>query len=377
MFDADKEPALAHEMLEKRLSKLEDEAEFYSSILFDDQLAAVDSSSRVQAVLLLLRFSLVTKLVYFAQTVDPVLLQPFAQRFDDILLRTFLKVLEIENISEDQKLQIRLAVREGGCGLRSHDLKELQRLYVSSALLVAPAVFAASGERIGATDAAGMEEGRCFEHQLSSSIRDIVAYGGTRPDFSDGGPDSAKIWADSISRKFQKHTFARIEHLHRMLPLRESKRARARLKSCGGVGAQWVAALPTGPKSSFSDEEFRAIMRFRLGLPTNSLEICPHVNGDGAQCEHDCDEFGYHLLQCPSGGGFFVGHDTMCAEFADLAGGSEGIPGVVADWKAQVDAWPRSTRGYEADVGLYHLPGARDLYLDGVISPANPESYPG
>ena len=101
------------------------------------------------------------------------------------------------------------------------------------------------------------------------------------------------------------------------------------------------------------------------------------MNGDGAQCEHECDEFGYHLIQCPSGGGFFVGHDTMCAEFADLAGGSEGIPGVVVDWKAQVDAWPRATRGYEADVGLSHLPGERDLYLDGVISLANPESYPG
>ena len=62
------------------------------------------------------------------------MLEPFARRFDDIILHTFLKVLEIENISEDQKLQIQLALK-GGCGVRSHDLKELQRLYVSSALL--------------------------------------------------------------------------------------------------------------------------------------------------------------------------------------------------------------------------------------------------
>ena len=47
------------------------------------------------------------------------------------------------------------------------------------------------------------------------------------------------------------------------------------------------------------------------------------------------------------------------------------------DWKAQVDAWPRATRGYEADVGLFHIPGERDIYLDGVISLANPSSYPG
>ena len=51
-----------------------------------------------------------------------------------LFLQTFQKVFEIENISEDQKLQIQLALK-GGCGVRSHDLKELQRLYVSSALL--------------------------------------------------------------------------------------------------------------------------------------------------------------------------------------------------------------------------------------------------
>ena len=107
------------------------------------------------------------------------------------------------------------------------------------------------------------------------------------------------------------------------------------------------------------------------------MGVCPHVSGDGVQCEVECDQYGYHLQQCPSGGGSFVGHDTVCAEVADLAGGAEGIPGVVVDWKAKVDAWPRATRGYEADVGLYHIPGERDLYLDGVLSLANPQSYAG
>ena len=42
-----------------------------------------------------------------------------------------------------------------------------------------------------------------------------------------------------------------------------------------------------------------------------------------------------------------------------------------------MDAWPRATRGYEADVGLLHIPGERDLYLDGVLPLANPETYAG
>ena len=126
-----------------------------------------------------------------------------------------------------------------------------------------------------------------------------------------------------------------------------------------------------------NDEAIRLCMRFRLGLETNALEFCPHVSAEGVACEHICDRFGDHLLQCPSGGGYFIGHDTVCAEVADLAGGNEGIPGAAVDWKPKVDAWPRSTRGYEADVGLYYLPGLRDIYLDGVISLANPRSYPG
>ena len=162
-----------------------------------------------------------------------------------------------------------------------------------------------------------------------------------------------------------------------MLPLEDSERARARLKSCSGPGAQWLAALPTSPKSTFTDEDFRAVIRFRLGLETNDLQICPHISAEGVQCEAACDRYGYHLQQCPSGGGYFVGHDTVCAEFGDLAGGSEGIPGVVVDWKSQVAAWPRSTRGYEADLGLFHIPGERDIYLDGVLSLANPRTYRG
>ena len=39
------------------------------------------------------------------------------------------------------------------------------------------------------------------------------------------------------------------------------------------------------------------------------------------QCETTCDRWGYHLQQCPSSGGHFVGHDTKCAEVADLMGG--------------------------------------------------------
>ena len=82
-----------------------------------------------------------------------------------------------------------------------------------------------------------------------------------------------------------------------------------------------MVALPTSPKTEFADDDARVNMRFRIGSETNSLEVCPHISAEGVQCNAECDRWGYHLQQCPSGGGYFVGHDTICAEIADLAGG--------------------------------------------------------
>ena len=48
-----------------------------------------------------------------------------------------------------------------------------------------------------------------------------------------------------------------------------------------------------------------------------------------------------------------------------------------ANWKAQVDVWPRAIRGAETDIGFYRIPGRRDTYVDAVGGLANPATYPG
>ena len=62
VFNASKEPVLAQQMIEKRLRNIEAEADFFTSIILDDQHAVADSWCRVQSVILLLRYSLATKL---------------------------------------------------------------------------------------------------------------------------------------------------------------------------------------------------------------------------------------------------------------------------------------------------------------------------
>ena len=78
--------------------------------------------------------------MYFAQTIDPHIVEPFAQQFDEIMRSTYLRIIDAESFSADQAVQLSLPLRHGGCGLRAHALSELQRLFVSFALLVAPAV---------------------------------------------------------------------------------------------------------------------------------------------------------------------------------------------------------------------------------------------
>ena len=58
------------------------ETEYLIRILYDPQVQADDGWSKVQATLLILRYSLVAKLVSFAQTMNPEIVQPFADKFD-------------------------------------------------------------------------------------------------------------------------------------------------------------------------------------------------------------------------------------------------------------------------------------------------------
>ena len=85
---------------------------------------------------------------------------------------TYLKIIDLESINADQKVQLSLPLRHGGCGLRTHAMSELQRLFVSSSLLVAPAVLDATGTRLApAADDADENDLFCpVEHSLRSCI---------------------------------------------------------------------------------------------------------------------------------------------------------------------------------------------------------------
>ena len=380
VFNESKEPVLVREKLNAILVKAKKETDFLVRILNDPQVAADKGWSRVQASLLILRYSLATKLIYFAQTINPELVAPYASEFDQLMRETFLHLIDVESISEDQALQISLPLKYGGCGLRTHTISELRRLFVSSAMLIAPAVRAATGFSVGeaqALDDLAAEISPfdvCLEECSTHLEND---FGISRPDFSRADPMLADVWAYSASKKLVTKTKNDLDALFTALPQHECKRARARILSCSGVGAQWLACAPSSHLTQIPDADMRSDVRLRLGKATFTGQFCPHITAEGRECGAECDPEGWHLLACSPGGGYFVGHDGVCATVSELASGADGIPGVVADWKPHVDVWPRATRGAEADVGFYRIPGHRDTYVDAVCSLANPDTYPG
>ena len=72
---------LVIEKLEKVLQKSRRE----NALLFEMCSSAAEGWARVQSGFLILRLSLATKFIFYAQTVDPALAEPFARQFDQII----------------------------------------------------------------------------------------------------------------------------------------------------------------------------------------------------------------------------------------------------------------------------------------------------
>ena len=128
VFDTNSEPVCAREKLAEVVANVRREAR----TLVHCASTAAEGWSRVQSALLILRYSLAAKLVFFAQTISPAVVLTFASEFDDIIQDTFASLVDIHNLNEHQKEQLHLPLIEGGCGIRSHSESELHRLYVSS-----------------------------------------------------------------------------------------------------------------------------------------------------------------------------------------------------------------------------------------------------
>ena len=89
------------------------------------------------------------------------------------------------------------------------------------------------------------------------------------------------VWADGVAEKFFYKSRQYLDTMSEGLPARERDYHKARIKSCSGVGAQWLAQTPVCHLTQLPDADMCTDIRLRLGTPTLSISICPHINAEG------------------------------------------------------------------------------------------------
>ena len=134
-------------------------------------------------------------------------------------------------------------------------------------------------------------------------------------------PESPWGWEDGFQplRRRQRELSQKLEDQRLRDLLQAAARTdKARLRPCGGPGAgTWLAAIPADAGLSFSDEEFAAVTRFRLGqdlsLEGQRCANCYTTGGVhhrvGDRCSGRLDAPGLHAATCLVGGNRTATHN--------------------------------------------------------------------
>ena len=116
-------------------------------------------------------------------------------------------------------------------------------------------MYEATGLQIGTHDVVSSEDMPRYDSEvcLTNAGRLLVAAGTIQPNFAHSGPVESAMFLHHVSDVLQA---ANRTALEQNFIQSSDDTSRARLKSAGGVGAQWLACLPTSPPLCFEDEDF-------------------------------------------------------------------------------------------------------------------------
>ena len=78
-------------LVREKLDKVLEKSRRENTLLLELCAHAAEGWSRIQATFLILRLSLATKFIFYAQTIDPALALRYARQFDQIIIDSFSK----------------------------------------------------------------------------------------------------------------------------------------------------------------------------------------------------------------------------------------------------------------------------------------------
>ena len=285
---------------------------------------------RVQTALLLLRLCGIPKATHLLRTLPPSLTEDFAVQLDKAVEATVEELCRLDGLTEAQKQQLRLPVREAGLGLRAQaSLRGVA--YLGSWLGNLEGVRdrcpsgAASQDRFTTRDRAWARELRDVQTELEARGGYLLEQG----EVSARRPADGWGWAweeDAAPVPKAQHALTRAleegrkEELLKSLTVPE----RAWVRSCGGKGAgAWLTTAPASDAESFTDGDFCAAVRLRLGQEVFPPGVsCAKTFSTGPRsgepCAEELDTKGTHASTCKVGGGVSRRHDGLVRLLAKL-----------------------------------------------------------
>ena len=147
----------------------------------------------------------------------------------------------------------------------------------------------------------------------------------------------------------------------RQLYAQADAKDKVRLLSAGGptAGSSLVAQL-SGEGLHFSDRQWSAALRWRLGVPAPPpASACRNADAQEDLCGAELDPDGDHAVDCPRGPLRNFRHDDLAdhyADFCEQAGGVARREAIVPEFSGTKEAW--------LDVWSHGIPELPDLLLD-------------
>lgn len=277
------------------------------------------ASFDLQAAFLLLRFCALPCFAYWCRLLPRAVLLDAARDFDTSIQDTAVKMLGLPALTEPQRRQLCLPIREGGCGLTSW-------------AAICDAAYAASGASTLSSvwalfqDAPWMPDGR-EDGLLATPWAAECADAGQRVNAAAGadviGP-LASFLTEPAPRQLQHRLSGKL-HAKEAAALLASfplggvgalgaTRDAARFLSCQGPGAgAFLHAVPYEPALTLNNGTFRIAISLRLGLPIPQARVAQRC-----VCGTHIDQWGDHLFCCRNGGQWQFRHDAIRGLFQRL-----------------------------------------------------------
>ena len=320
------------------------------------------SEKHMQDASLLLRYCALPRFTYWSRLLPPhadTILHAAATH-DKAIIDTACDIFKLPSPSMRVLSQMQLPLRLGGLGLTSA-ASVSQAAFLGSVAVSAGDVF----ERY--REAPWMPQSEATFLALpwlaaATMVRDALDV--SLPDMD--LPAIEDLTIGEPHRRLQKTITTHIHkrdfnELFESLP--PASRGRAHLLSCQGPGASgWLTAIPTSPRNSLNNFQYRVSVLLRLGLTLPATLLTNRCTCDGA-----IDQNGDHFFLCHRGGQRILKHNALRDMFRKLFG-EVNLPADIEVYLSSIGVTPPNSNPRNQRMDLYLVVDGEGILADVTVT---------